>query len=150
LVAGTPEAAAATKTVNDAYKAFTDAQAAARDVFGKLDRGKTSVKDWEASFNNLLTNAKQAGMNSNMPAAIPETPASSVTPERTWSEWWNGQPAGSSSGAIPTTETPAVTPGGKPLDAQTLAAAKASIAGGADRNAVIKRITDAGFSAEGL
>ena len=148
LVAGTPEAAAATKTVNDAYKAFTDAQDAARGVFGELDRGKTGVKDWEASFNNSLTNAIQAGMNSNMPTAIPETPASSVTPERTWSEWWNGQPAGSSSGAIP--ETPAVTPGGKPLDAQTLAAAKASIAGGADRAAVIKRITDAGFSAEGL
>jgi len=148
LAAGTDGEAAAIKAANEAYKAFTDAQAAARGVFGKLDRGKTGAKDWEASFNNSLTNAIQAGMNSNMPTALPE-PAP-VTPERTWSEWWNNQPAGSSS-AIP--ETPAVTPTGngpKPLDAQSLANAKAAIAAGKDRAAIIKKITDAGYSAEGL
>lgn len=155
LVAGTPEAAAATKAVNAAYKAFTDAQGAARSVFGELDRGKTNAKDWEASFNNSLTNAIQAGMNSNMPTAIPETSYAPVDDrnglQKILPTWLGGKEDPTQ--AIPTTETPAVTPSGntlKPPPANVLANAKAAIAGGADRDAVIKRITDAGFSAEGL
>lgn len=61
--------------------------------------------------------------------------------------------------AVPTetpapTQTPAVTPEGntalKPLPADIAASAKAAIAKGADRAAVLKRLTENGFSVEGL
>jgi hypothetical protein len=126
---GTDGEKAAAQAVNAAVAEFEAAQKAARDVFGKMERGKTNQKDWEASFNNSLTNAIQIGMNPNVPMAIP-TDATATTPAAT--------------------PVPAVTSGGKPLDAATLANAKTAIAKGASRDAVIKKITDAGFSAEGL
>ena len=128
---GTDGQAAATQAVNAAVKEFESARAAARDVFGKMDRGKTNQKDWEASFNNSLTNAIQTGMNPNMPSAIPTDSASTDA-----------------------AAAPAVTSKGKPLDPASLANAKAALAkAGSDaaiRDKILAKITAAGFSTEGL
>jgi hypothetical protein len=84
--------------------------------------------------------------------ALPEDPNASEQGGRTWPQWfWGQDETGATKG--PTSRAEAIsmaTSKGKALDPATLRAAQTALKSGKSRAAVLKRLTDNGYSTDGL
>lgn len=141
-----------------AMAALQDAESGARelaDLGG--DPKKRRSPDSTANIANSIRAARKAGMDMAIPF---EAPAAEPADDR---NWWQrnmpaaigGQEAPQAAPAAPAAPAPATPQGNqpaglKPAPTDVLAKAKAAIANGADPAAVAKRLTENGFSADGL
>ncbi len=170
----TPEYEQLVAAEKEARAALTAAEGSARDLASMRTPKKGRTPATEASVNSSILTARKAGLDMAVPYEMPESDAPADDRnvwERNAPTFLGGReaPGTAAPAAIPT-EAPApapaqvqapapaqapVTPPGntpklKPVPPDALAAAKAAIAKGADRAAVIKRLTDNGYSADGL
>lgn len=119
---------------------------------------EAAAKTGEALGRDVLADIGKAAKN--VPSALPMAPPEAPAEEPGWWESMFGgksQPAESApQAAVPTASAPAAPApaapamSGRPIDATTMAKAKDAIAKGASRDAVIKRLQDAGFDTRGL
>lgn len=118
---------------------------------------EAAAKTGEALGRDVLADIGKAAKN--VPSALPMAPPEAPAEEPGWWESMFGggsQPAESApQSAVPTAPAPAAPApapamSGRPIDATTMAKAKDAIAKGASREAVIKRLQDAGFDTRGL
>lgn len=121
---------------------------------------EVAAKTGEALGRDVLADIGKAAKN--VPSALPLAPPEAPVEEPGWGEWWDrnmptwmggdDEPTGEAVPTAPAPAAPATAPAmsGRPIDATTMAKAKDAIAKGASREAVIKRLQDAGFDTRGL